>query len=86
MTATNLSSLLIEIGNRLVLTHSERSEKHGKDKEDEYYNEVDSIDVVVAKYHVWDHMNIYPPQRTSQGWRKTDLAGTIIAEGSTRIK
>ncbi len=76
-----LPFLPVEVGNHLVLTESNRDDRKGMDKDDQFYDEVTPNDVIVAKYHVWNHMNIYPPQRTSQGWKKMDLAGEVVAEG-----
>lgn len=76
-----LPFLPVEAGNHLILTNSNREERRGMDKDDQFYDEVAPNDAIVAKYHVWNHMNIYPPQRTDQGWKKTDLAGKVIAEG-----
>ena len=75
------SFLPVEAGNHLVLTDSKRYEAKGRDNDDKFYNELAPDGVIVAKYHVWDHMNIYPPQKTDQGWKKTDLSGNVIAEG-----
>ena len=75
--------LPIEDGNSLVRTDSNLSQRKGMDNDDDYFDEVDANGNVVAKYHVWHHMNIYPPQRVNEGWKKLDLEGNVIAEGKT---
>lgn len=77
----NFPFLPISEGNSLVKTDSKRSEKRGMDNDDDYYNEVNPEQVIVASYHVWNHMSIYPPQRVDEGWEKYDLDGKCIASG-----
>ncbi len=76
-----LPFLPVEAGNHLIITSSKRDERKGMDNDDQFYDEVTSNGVIVAKYHVWNHMSIYPPQKTDQGWKKTDLSDNVIAEG-----
>ncbi|GHU28548.1 hypothetical protein AGMMS50256_11070 [Betaproteobacteria bacterium] len=79
--STNHSHLPIAEGNNLILTNRKRTEKHGMDNDDEYWDEVTSSGEVVAKYHIWYYMNIYPPQKSDEGWEKFDLAGNKISSG-----
>jgi len=76
-----LPFLPVEVGNHLVITSSNKKETRGMDNDDQFYDEVNPNNAVVARYHVWNHMQIYPPQKTDQGWKKTDLAGKVIGEG-----
>ncbi len=68
-------------GNNLILMDSNNSQRKGMDNDDEYYDEVTPEGTVVAKYHTWHHMCIYPPQNTNSGWEKLDLEGKIIESG-----
>ncbi|AFT68619.1 hypothetical protein B5T_00332 [Alloalcanivorax dieselolei B5] len=52
------------------------------DNDDDYYDEVGPNGELVAKYHTWHHMSIYPPQKVNQGWVKYDLEGNRIDSGS----
>jgi len=78
------SYLPVSEGNHLVNTKNERSQRHGMDNDDDYYNEVNSQDEIVATYHVWHHMSIYPPQNTDSGWKKFDLENNEIASGKRK--
>jgi hypothetical protein len=69
-------------GNHLVQTDSKREQRKGMDNDDCLYDEVSPEGDVVAHYHVWHHLNIYPPQNVYQGWEKKDLEGNVIAKGS----
>uniref|UniRef100_UPI001E486607 hypothetical protein n=1 Tax=Rheinheimera soli TaxID=443616 RepID=UPI001E486607 len=69
----NFPYLPISDGNQLVLTNSNRSQKRGMDNDDDYYDEVNTAGEVVAKYHIWHHMSIYPPQKVNEGWEKFNL-------------
>jgi hypothetical protein len=68
-------------GNSLVCTESKSEQRKGMDNDDEYYDELSLDGDLVAKYHVWHHASIYPPQRVDQGWRKTSPDGKLIATG-----
>lgn len=70
--------LPVASGNHLVCTNSTSSQRKGMDNDDDYYDEVAPDGDVVAKYHTWHHMSIYPPQRVDQGWVKYDLSGNKI--------
>ena len=61
ISAENFPFLPVKLGNHLVSTESKRSQRKGMDNDDDYYNEVNSNGEVVAWYHVWHHMEIYPP-------------------------
>jgi hypothetical protein len=76
-----LPFLPVDHSNFLVLVDSKSYTKRGRDDDDEYYDEISSDGTVVAKYHVWHHMSIYPPQETDQGWSKTSTEGDLIATG-----
>ena len=52
------------------------------DNDDYYYDEVTPDGEVVAKYHTWHHMSIYPPQRVNEGWTKYNLEGGKIDSSS----
>lgn len=71
-------------GNSLVLTDSKSEQRKGMDNDDKYYDELASDGAVVAKYHVWHHLNIYPPQRVDEGWQKTAPDGKVVANGSKK--
>lgn len=78
-----LNFLPVVSGNRLVCTDTKRSQRHGQDNDDDYFDEVDSEGNIVAKYHTWHHMSTFPPQNIiSQGWKKFDLEGNEIDSGS----
>jgi hypothetical protein len=81
ISAENFPFLPIELGNHLVSTESKRSQRKGMDNDDDHYNEVNPNGEVVARYHVWHHMDIYPPQNVSEGWKKFDLQGNEVAGG-----
>lgn len=74
--------LPVENGNHLVKTESRQDQRKGMDNDDVFYDEVNRNGEVVARYHVWHHLNIYPPQNVYEGWKKTDLAGNVVAKGS----
>jgi hypothetical protein len=74
--------LPVENGNHLVQTGSRRDQRNGMDNDDDFYDEVKPNGEVVARYRVWHHMNIYPPQNVYEGWEKKDLAGNVVANGS----
>ncbi|GGK05878.1 hypothetical protein GCM10007426_38230 [Alloalcanivorax dieselolei] len=74
--------LPVEEGNCLVRTDSKSSQRKGMDNDDDYYDEVGPNGELVAKYHTWHHMSIYPPQKVNQGWVKYDLEGNRIDSGS----
>ncbi len=74
--------LPVDAGNHLLLTDSKREQRKGMDNDDDYYNEVNDQGAVVAIYHVWHHLDIYPPQMVNQGWEKKDLGGNVVAKGS----
>lgn len=76
--------LPVSQGNSLVSTDRKSSERKGMDKDDDYYDEVNQNGETVAKYHVWHHMSIYPPQKVSEGWKKFDLEENLVASGSTK--
>ena len=82
--ANQFPYLPIDQGNHLVSTDSKSSQRKGMDNDDDYYDEVNSNGEIVAKYHIWHHMNIYPPQRVNQGWTKVDLQGRHIASGKDK--
>ena len=71
--ASKLPSLPADAGNHFVLTDSKNSQRKGMDNDDYYYDEVTPNEEVVAKYHTWHHMSIYPPQRVDEGWVKYNL-------------
>lgn len=79
---TTMPFLPVESGNHLVQTDSKREQRKGMDNDDDFYDEVGPSGEVVAKYHVWHHLNIYPPQNVSEGWEKRDLNGNVVAKGS----
>lgn len=69
-------------GNSLVSTGGESRQRKGMDNDDDYYDEINQAGEIVAKYHVWHHMSIYPPQKANEGWQKFDIQGNVIASGS----
>ncbi len=71
-------------GNSLICTESKTDQRKGMDNDDEYYDELSPHGEIVAKYHVWHHMSIYPPQPVDQGWRKTSADGKLIATGKKK--
>ncbi|MRX27281.1 hypothetical protein [Kangiella sp. HZ709] len=81
--ASNFPYLPVSDGNHLIRTDFKSSQKKGMDNDDSYYDEVSPDGEVVAKYHVWHHMSIYPPQKVDEGWCKYDLEGKKIATGKT---
>jgi hypothetical protein len=83
-TSNNHPYLPISEGNKLIHTDSKRTQKRGMDNDDDYYDEVTSTGEVVAKYHVWHHMSIYPPQNSDEGWDKFDSSGNKLASGKCR--
>ncbi|MDP2816863.1 MAG: hypothetical protein Q8O29_01035 [Polaromonas sp.] len=76
-----LPFLPVEPGNTLVLTDAKSAQRKGMDNDDDFYEEVNAEGMVVAKYHVWHYLNIYPPQNVDHGWRKTLPDGEFIAAG-----
>lgn len=76
--------LPIADGNQLVQTDSERSQRKGMDNDDDYYDEVTPSDEVVAKYHIWHHMSIYPPHNVDHGWAKYSPAGEKVGSGKCK--
>lgn len=80
----NFPYLPIAKGNSLVATGHESNQRKGMDNDDDYYDEVNQMGDIVAKYHVWHHMSIYPPQKVHEGWKKFDLQGNIIASGTKK--
>lgn len=81
LTKEKFPFLPIAEGNHLIKTDSSSSQRKGMDNDDDYFNEVTPNGDIVAKYHTWHHMSIYPPQKTDQGWVKSDLEGNRIASG-----
>ena len=79
----NYPYLPIQQGNTLVLTKTDRVQRRGMDNDDYYLDEVDSNNMIIAKYHVWHHLNIHPPQNTNEGWIKYNLEGAKISEGNS---
>jgi hypothetical protein len=78
--------LPVAAGNQLTLVDSKHEQRKGMDNEDYFYDEVNRDGVVVAKYHVWHHMNTYPPQQVNEGWKKFDLAGKVLCEGKSESR
>lgn len=76
--------LPVSSGNHLVRTDSQRKQKKGWDNDDDYYDEVDQDGEVVAKYHVWHYLNIYPPQHVKEGWTKFDTSGLEVCSGKCK--
>ena len=81
LTTDDFPYLPIADGNYLVHTSSERSQRKGRDNDDDYYNELSQDGEIVATYHVWHHMSIYPPQKVDAGWKKFNLMGEQIVSG-----
>ena len=77
----NYSYLPITLGNILVHIESKRTQKKGMDNDDDYYDEINLLGEVVAKFHIWHYMNIYPPHHSNEGWDKFDSQGIKIASG-----
>lgn len=82
--AEDFPYLPIQKGNHLICTESSSRQRKGMDNDDDYYDEVNPQGEVVAKYYIWHHMSIYPPQHTSEGWKKFDLQGNEIASGKCK--
>lgn len=80
--ANEIPFLPVDVGNHLVRTDSKSSQRKGMDNDDEYYDEVTVDGAIVAKYHTWHHMNIYPPHDINEGWIKYNLKGEEIDSGS----
>jgi hypothetical protein len=78
--------LPVDEGNSLVLTESKTERRNGMDNDDDYYDELDLNRELVARYHVWHHMSIYPPQDVDEGLRKFDTEGKLIATGSKQVQ
>lgn len=76
--------LPISEGNTLIHKDSKRTQKRGMDNDDDYFDEVAPTGEIVATYHIWHHMSIYPPQKSDEGWEKFDPAGAKIASGKCR--
>jgi hypothetical protein len=53
-----LPFLPVDQSNFLVLVDLKSYTERGRDDDDEYYDEISSDGTVVAKYHVWHHMNL----------------------------
>lgn len=68
-------------GNRLILISSKNTQKHGRDDDEDYYEEVSPDGKVVAKYYAWVRMSIYPPHNQDSGWHKYDPQGNLIDMG-----
>ncbi|MGB4061286.1 MAG: hypothetical protein WBK26_13850 [Burkholderiaceae bacterium] len=83
-TSNNHPYLPIAEGNTLIHKESKRTQKRGTDNDDDYYEEIAPSGEVVARYHVWHHMSIYPPQNSDEGWDKFDFSGSKIASGKCR--
>lgn len=79
--SAELPFLPVETGNHLILIDSKKHETRGRNNDNMFYDEVAFDVAIVTKVHVLHHMNIYPPQRTDQGWKKTDLFVGVIKEG-----
>jgi hypothetical protein len=79
--SVNHPYLPVAAENKLVLNQSKRTQKKGMDNDDDYYDEVNPAGELVATYHIWHHMNVYPPQSTNEGWAKFDVAGLRIDSG-----
>ena len=77
-----LPFLPVSQGNFLICTKSKSEERKGMDNDDDYYDELSPDENIVAKYDVWHHMSIYPPQKVDEGWRKTSPDGKLIATGN----
>ncbi|MND29744.1 hypothetical protein D3C80_202580 [compost metagenome] len=77
-----LPFLPVTAGNHLIHTDSKSTKRKGMDNDDDYYDEVTADGKVVARYHTWHHLNIYPPQRVNQGWIKYDLDNNKVDSGS----
>jgi hypothetical protein len=84
ISAEKFPFLPVEPGNHLVSTESKRSQRKGMDNDDDHYNEANPNGEVVARYHVWHHMDIYPPQNVSEGWKKFDLQSNEVAQGTCK--
>jgi len=80
----NLPFLPIGHGHRIIKTDSKSYQNKGRDNDDDYYDEIGEDGTVVAKYCVWHHMNIHPPQKVDEGWKKFDLNGGVIDSGSKK--
>lgn len=80
----SLAFLPVDEGNHLIHTDSKSSQRKGMDNDDNYYDEVNAHGEIMAKYHIWHHMSIYPPQKVNEGWEKTDLEGKLLASGKER--
>jgi hypothetical protein len=65
----------------LFLVDTQVSRKSGVDNEDWFYEEIDQKGNVLCKYHVWHHMETFPPQKSSSGWRKLSREGAILESG-----
>lgn len=72
------NGLPVADGNRLILIKKTRTERHGTDNHDYYFNEVDPSGEVAARLHVRDHMSIYPPHIVKECWLRTDMEGNEI--------
>jgi hypothetical protein len=78
---TQFSYLPVTEGNTLVCTGENWKASKGQDKDDDYYEELTPDGTVVAQYHVFHHMSMYPPFQANSGWKKLSLAGAVIASG-----
>lgn len=77
----NFLYLPITEGNMLVCTEENWKASKGHDKDDDYYEELAPDGTVVAKYHVFHHMSMYPPFQANAGWKKFAPDGAVIASG-----
>jgi hypothetical protein len=77
----NFKYLPVEVGNFLFCVEENWKQSKGQDKDDDFYEERTPTGDVVAKYHVWHHMSIYPPFGTSEGWKKFNSLGEVVASG-----
>lgn len=77
----NFLYLPITEGNTLVCTEENWKASKGQDNDDDYYEELALDGTVVAKYHVFHHMSMYPPFQANEGWKKFTPDGTEIASG-----
>lgn len=77
----NFAYLPVEIGNLLFCVEERSKQSKGQDKDDDFFEERTSDGDVVAKYHVWHHMSLYPPFGINEGWQKFNLYEQVIASG-----
>lgn len=77
----NFPYLPVAEGNTLLCTEENWKASKGQDKDDDYYDEISPGGEVIARYHVFHHMSMYPPFQANSGWKKFNLAGAVIANG-----